>query len=420
MELELAVELFLCLAFAKLGEEVAKRAGHAGMVGILVSGMILGSIYTHVFHRSLSESIHAFAVVGIWLLLFSAGLEIHLKELFKIGLASFAVASAGVVVPLVLGLGLGMGFHFGLQTSLFIGATLTATSVGISVEIVRELELLRDRFGVLIIGSAVIDDVLGILILSILVGLREGLAFGSEARTFAVIAVFMVLSLTAGTRIAKAIERWSTERTRARALESGAVRFQERSPLLRMSEPMLTVGLLTMLVFAILAELSGLAMITGTFLAGLIIGETRAVHDLSRKVLLLGSAVFVPLFFVTTGMTFDVAAFGSVGIFVLLYLVAAVVSKLVGCGIAARFFGFNPVQVGLAMMPRAEIALVIASIGLKQGLIDVDIFSSVVVMAMVTGFVPPILLKRSLVAGRAAAMKIGETEGSVDDRGDSR
>lgn len=420
MELELAVELLLCLAFAKLGEEVAKRAGHAGTVGILVSGMILGTIYTHVFHRSLGESIHAFAVVGIWLLLFSVGLEIHIKELFKVGLASFAVASAGVVVPLALGLGLGMAFHFGLQTSLFIGATLTATSVGISVEIVRELELLRDRFGALIIGSAVIDDVLGILILSILVGLGEGLALGSEVGTFIVIGAFILLSLTVGTRIAKAIERWSMERTRARTLKSGAVRFQQRSPLLRMSEPMLTVGLLTMLVFAILAELSGLAMITGAFLAGLIIGETRAVHDLSRKVLLLGSAVFVPLFFVTTGMTFDLAAFGSVGIFALLYLAAAVVSKLVGCGIAARYFGFSGVQVGLAMMPRAEIALVIASIGLKQGLIDVHIFSSVVVMVMVTSFGPPIFLKRSFAAGRAAAMKIGETEGSVDDRGDSR
>ncbi|KPJ53628.1 hypothetical protein AMJ39_03735 [candidate division TA06 bacterium DG_24] len=417
MELQLAVELLLCLAFAKLGEELAKRAGHAGTVGVLLAGMVLGSIYSHLLHRSLSEALHAFAVVGIWLLLFSAGLEIHIKELFKVGAASFAVALSGVVVPFGLGLGLGMAFGYGLLGSLFIGATLTATSVGISVEVIRELELLRDRYGALIIGSAVIDDVLGILILSILVGCREGLAVGPTAGTFVIVTLFLVLSLTLGTRIARSIEQWSVERSRARALTTGAVRFQQRSPLLRMSEPMLTVGLLTMLVFAILADLSGVAMITGAFLAGLIIGETRAVHDLSRKVLLLGSAVFIPLFFVTTGMTFDPMAFGSVGLFAVLYLVAAVLSKLIGCGVAGRVFGFSAVQVGLAMMPRAEIALVIASIGLRQGLIDLNLFSSVVMMVMVTSLIPPFLLKRSLAAARAKTIESGEMEGSVDDRG---
>ncbi len=410
MERKIALDLLILLCSAKLGEEIARRLGQPTVIGHLCMGIVVGAV-AGVLGFSFDLNIQVFAKFGIWLLLFMAGLEVSLAQLIKIGKAAIVIACAGAAVPFAGGLLLGKAFGFSTISSLLIGTALMATSVGVSVEILRELGMIRTRLGALVVGTAVADDVVGIFALSVLSGFagvgESGVTASVVKLAFGVVILF-VGGLTLGIKAIKYVERTLDERRQAKVLPSGKVVFAKGKRVLTMAEAPLTIALIVMLAFAIIAESLGMAMITGAFVAGLMLGEARMHREIANRISTLGNALFVPIFFCVTGLNFDLGAFQTAGAFTVALVAVAVGTKALGCGAAARAFGFSGKSVGFAMIPRAEICLIVALLGLHGGLIAQDVFSSVLVTVIVTSLLGPPFIKRYFEQSKVAAEVIPE------------
>ncbi len=409
MENQFVFDLLVMLVLAKVGEDLARRFQQPAMVGQLVFGVILGAIYAAV-GRVPAEWVESFGVIGILLLLFVAGLETNLRELLKTGIPSSTVAVCGVVVPFAGGYVVASMAGYDNVASCFIGASLVSTSVAVKVEILRELKMLTTRLGTLIIGSAVIDDVIGIFILSILLGFTGGSITLSGAVMLGVyVVLFVGLSLTLGVMFVKRTAEYAS-RLQQPAVDKTTGRVKFRKKRVYMEQGALFVGLSFMLLFAIIAEQLGVAMITGAFVAGLILGEIKLGDDIYRRANAMGNAVFIPLFFLQLGMEFEMSAFLDAGFFAFVLVAMAFASKIVGCGVPARIFGYNGWPVGIGMVPRGEVGLIVAKIALDSGLIDKQAFSSVLVMVIVTTFMTPTLFKNALERIKARQEKQRDAE----------
>jgi Kef-type K+ transport system membrane component KefB len=376
------------LIAAKLLGELAERIGQPAVLGELVAGLLLGASALGVVPAQGTEAglIHVLAELGVLLLLFEIGLETDLREMFRVGGASLAVASVGVVLPFALGY---LYWRYGAHAmgggdlttaAIFLGATLTATSVGITARVLSDLGRMHTPEARIIIGAAVIDDVLGLVILSVVTGVASGEAVSlvGVLRTLAVAAGFLVVAVLVG--------RFAVPR-----LFDLVVRMRVRFVLLVFSVAF-ALGL------AALADLAGSALIIGSFAAGLVLSGTNQFDTIEHEVRPVAS-IFTPIFFVSVGSSVNLsllnpasagagATLAMAGVVTLL----AIVGK-VAAGWAAPWERFRRVVVGVGMVPRGEVGLIFADIGRRAGVLSEEMFGAVLLMIMATTFVAPPALK---------------------------
>jgi len=368
----------IVLIGALLGRILSKKLKQPSILGELIIGMIIGNIDI----ITLTDTMKDIADIGILFLLFSAGLAINFDEFRRLGKSSTIVAFSGVVLPFLLGYSVTILFGFSKLISLFVGVSLIATSVGVKTEILSELKMIETRLGTLIMGAAVIDDVIGIIAVSIVVGIAASGAILIEEvlLTLFLSVIFLILSLTLVIKLFKKLSE----------------RFMFK---IGNIENILLFGFIIALIFAVTAENIGLSIITGAFIAGLILGQTHFVRVLSEHVSIFGESLFIPIFFVTMGMQFNVYSFKSVGVFAVVLILVAIIGKIVGCGLGAKiskFTGKESFAVGVAMIPRAGVELVLIKLGLDYGVISSDIASVILCMVIFTTLITPPFLSSVL------------------------
>ncbi|HMO57286.1 MAG TPA: cation:proton antiporter [Roseiflexaceae bacterium] len=383
--LQLILVLAIIISASKLAGLVSSRLGQPAVLGELLAGVLLGPSLLNLLHlpiftsTHLEETVLELAELGVIMLMFIAGLEIEVDELLRAGKIATFAGTLGVVTPLLLGAGLALGFGYGWETAIFIGILMAATSVSISAQTLIELNKLRTRVGVALLGAAVFDDVLVILVLSLFIAFAAGVGgVGDIIFTIVRIGLFIAVALFVGLRFIP----WLTSRV-------------ARWPI---SQPVLTTAIVSTLLLAWSAEYIGtVAAITGAFLSGILFGRTTQHEEVSRGVQGIAYGFLVPIFFVSIGLRTNAGLLASgVLLFTVLICIAAVISKVVGCGIGARAGGLSnreSLQLGIGMMSRGEVGLIVATVGISAGVIGEEIFAVTVVMVLVTTLLTPILLR---------------------------
>jgi Kef-type K+ transport system membrane component KefB len=372
------LDLFVILLAAKLGDELFKRLGQPALIGEILAGVLIGPSLLGWVEPD--EVFQVFAELGVVFLLFWVGLETRLSDMRAVGASATRVGVLGVVFPFAGGIGLGFALGDGSAEAIFLGVALTATSVGITSAVLIELGVLQSAAGRTILGAAVIDDVLALLLLAVATGLADngGLDVGDLALVLAIALAFVAFFALVGTRVT---QRWP------RLLHTP--RFSE-SPLLP--------AVLVCLGLAALAAEVGLAAVIGAFLAGMIVAETREQHPIEREVAPL-YAFFPPFFFVFIGAELDLGALADGGALALVagLTALAVVTKYVGAWLGASRLARRERQVvALGMIPRGEVGIIVAGIGASAGVVGDERFAVIVAMSVATTLIAPPLLRRVL------------------------
>jgi Kef-type K+ transport system membrane component KefB len=394
--LQLLLALGLLIAAARLGGVLSRRLGQPAVLGELLVGVVLGPSLLDFLHLTwftdthLDEEIQHFAEIGVILLMFLAGLEIELREMVKTGRAALLAGVLGVVAPMVLGFGAALLFGYEAAEALFLGIILSATSVSISAQTLMELGVLRRREGLTLLGAAVFDDILVILVLSVFLALGGGAAggVGEVLGVLGRMALYLVAAVVVGF--------WFIPR---------AVRWVSRLPI---AQGLVSFSLVVVLLFAWSAEVvGGIAAITGAFVVGLAFARSSLRHEIERSFSALTYGFFVPLFFVNIGLHANLRAVPVTALaFGAVLIVVAVASKILGSGLGARWGGLTrgeALRLGIGMVSRGEVGLIVASVGLAQGLINSVVFSQVVLVVLVTTLATPLMLRWAYNQERRAA-----------------
>ncbi len=372
---------------AKVAAQISHRLGLPAVFGELVLGLALGP--SLLGWLAPSETLRLLADVGVILLMFMAGLETDMVAMRQVGTASLLTAVGGVVLPLGGGLALGVAFGLEWHHALFLGAVLTATSVSITAQTLRELGRLRAREGVAILGAAVIDDVLGVLVFALVMSLSGS---GNVLLTLGKMVVFFPLAWFVADRIVPTLVRW------------------ERHLHHREAGLAVLVGLV--LVYAWAAEaLGSVATITGAYLLGVVVARhTDTSHLLHHGTAAIGYGFFIPIFFINIGLQAQAAGLAAAPLFTAVLIAVAIAGKIVGCGFGAWLGGLGrrtALLVGCGMVSRGEVALVLAGAGFAAGMLDARLFSMLVVVTLATTLVTPPLLRLAYLQRRAHAEAIG-------------
>ncbi|MBI3801307.1 MAG: cation:proton antiporter [Deltaproteobacteria bacterium] len=369
------IPLVMLLVFgsAKLLAEVCQRVKQPGLVGEILAGIILGpSVLGWV---APDEMITTLAELGVMFLLFRVGLEIKASELLQVGITATLVATLGVLLPFALGWGILVWWGGSSIEALFVGAAMVATSVGITARVLATQGVLQARASRVILAAAVIDDVLGLLILAVV----------SSAAQRSINILGLVATAVFAIGFTLGVAFWGTKtvgRVVARAEDH-----------LHLAEGQFVLALCLLFGLALLAVYAGVAAIIGAFLAGITVAEsvTHRVHELTQGV----TELLVPFFLVGIGLHFDVAAFATPSTLVLavVILLAAILSKLLGCALGAVRLGrADALRIGIGMVPRGEVGMVVAQIGLGLAVIPQGVFAVVVFMSIMTTLIAPPLL----------------------------
>ncbi len=373
---ELLLGLVLVWLAAKLAGEAMERVGQTAVLGELLAGVLIGPGLLGLVHES--EVLHSLAELGVLILLFEVGLESDVDELLSAGLQATLVAAVGVVLPFAAGYAVMHWLGHPPLVSVFVGATLTATSVGITARVLADLGRLQDPTANVVLGAAVVDDVLGLIILAVVTGAAQtgGVSAGSVALLTGKAVIFLVAAIFLGLRLAPILVAWIS-RLRARGT-------------------LVVYSLAFAMGLAALADLIGLATIIGAFAAGLILAKTDRRAPIEERVRPVAD-LFVPVFFVTVGMKVEptrlnpLADETQLGLAILL-TVLAVAAKL-ATGLVAYRPGVRRWVVGVGMVPRGEVGLIFAGTGLAIGVVTADLYSALVVAVMLTTFAAPPWLK---------------------------
>ncbi len=373
------INLFLLYVAARVAGALLARAKLPGVVGELLAGVIIGPHALRLLLQSpaIGAFNDLFAHLGVVFLLFIVGLETDPTSLLRVGRSSVLVGTLGVVAPFGMGYLLMQGLGYPLAESLFVATALTATSVGITARVLADLRLLGTVVAHVIMGAAVFDDILGMLALALVSGLTSGALRAGEVVLLVVeTAAFLVLALLLG--------RPAVHRLTPRLVTKDA--GQDR---------VFAFAIVLCLGFSALAEVIGLAGIIGAFFAGLLFAETQEAEPLRRAMHPIYQFL-VPIFFVLTGAQVDLHALGTGPLIGLGLLVTAVgvVSKMAGCGLGALPLGRRQaLAVGVGMVPRGEVGIVVASLGLSRGVVTRDIYSVIILMCVLTSLLAPPLLR---------------------------
>ena len=366
--------LLACLLIAaKFAGWLCNRIHMPAVLGQLLVGVVAGPSLLGWVHTG--AVLDAFSTIGVILLMFIAGLETDMKQMREVGKAAFTSASLGVVLPFVVGAAFATLLGYNLAVSLFLGTVLTATSVSISAQTLKDLGKLKTREGTTILGAAVIDDVLGLIVLSIILAFTLG-----QNPTWAIVKMLLYfpIAYVAGHYGFPALSRWL--------------------PKVLALEVRIGLVLALVLLYAWAAQsLGNVAAITGAYIAGILVSRTDMrdwVHDGLSK---MGYAFFVPLFFVYVGIQANFRDIATVPLFLMIgFVVIAILTKVLGCATGAFICRFKPhesLTVGVGMISRGEVALITATIGLQAGLIHQSLFSIVILISFITTLITPLLLK---------------------------
>ena len=393
--LEFILAIVVIIVAAKLGGFISTRFNQPSVLGELLAGLLLGPTafdmlhsWTFLFHDSemLAELITIMAELGVILLMLLAGLELHLPDLLHAGKVSALSGILGVLVPLGLGFGTAVLFGAGSQEALFLGLTLAATSVSISAQTLMELNVLRSRVGLALLGAAVFDDILVILVLSISFVLVGDSAGGLNSVLLTI--VKMIGYIGVAVALGFWVIPWLAHKINKLPISKGTLAFV----------------LVICLLYAYAAEVfGGMAAITGAFLAGLFLGRTQIREEIEEGISSLAYAFFVPIFFVEIGLEVNLRAIsGNAWWFAAVFTLIAIISKIAGSGLGAKIAGFanrEAFQLGVGMVSRGEVGLIVASFALSSGLIDQEGFSIAVFMVIMATLVTPPML-RAVFANR--------------------
>lgn len=395
--LSILLQIFAAFAGARLLGHLLARLGQPAVIGELLAGALLGPHLLDVVHHT--GFLEALSELGVIMLLFMAGLETHIRELAETKLAAILVAVLGATLPFLAGLAGGFAFRLPLEESLFVATALTATSVGITVRVLRDLGYQDRRSVRIILAAAVLDDVLGLLALSLVAAYAQGQANVLEFALLAVEAVgFVAVIGFAGPRLVGRLAGWITSFSTATIFEG---------------------GIILMLALSLLAQWIGLAAIVGAFLAGLTVAELKQHTAIESRFEPL-AWFFTPFFFVYIGSFLDLGAFteGMVLAEIAAFTAIAVVTKYLGAVLGSRREGSRTArEVGVGMIPRGEVGIVVAGIALASGRLGDASYTAIIGMVLVTTVVSPYLIKA--VFGRESGGK-GRAGGADEPPGDGQ
>ena len=381
--MDFITSIVIVLIAALAGRFLSRKLKQPVILGELILGAIIGNMFLMMNEGTLvlDPAIDYIADIGILFLLFSAGLSLNLKEFKKIETSSAVVATLGVVLPFILGYIAAIWFGFTNTTAFFIGTALMATSIGVNADILLELEMMGTRLGSLIMGAAIIDDIIGMIILTILISVvKTGYLLVGEISIVLILTLLFLLAavLLTKEKVSNILDKYLAKIKLGR-------------------ENLLIVGVVVALLFSMIAENIGLSIIIGAFIAGMILGQLSFFTRLQDYVSLIGGGFFIPVFFVTVGMTFDFNAFLSMGGFAGVLLIVAISGKLIACSLGAKLTKFGnreSIAAGVAMIPRAGVELILVKIGLDYKIITTEIASAILIMVIITTLItPPALIK---------------------------
>ena len=407
--LQLALLLSIILLSAKLAGYLSIRLGQPSVLGELLVGILLGPSVIDVLSlsfidHSLADTIAELGELGVLLLMFIAGLELHLNELTRNTRVAAYGGFLGVLMPTLLGWGAGRLYGMNNATAIFLGLTLGATSVSISAQTLMELKVLRSRVGLSLLGAAVFDDILVILSLSIFLAIEAGTgSIGGVLWILMRMIAFLALSVAFGLWVLPWLMR--------------------RIAHLPISQGVLTLALVVMLAYGLAAELfGGMAAITGAFIAGLMMARSGERERVEHGVHAVAYGLFVPVFFINIGLSVNARSLQIEMLwFTLAITLTAIIGKWLGAGIGARLGGLNlreSVQLGAGMVSRGEVGLIVASVGIHEGLVSSDEFSAVVAMVLITTVVTPPILRglfaRKEQKAQKASLEAEQAAASVD------
>lgn len=378
---EICKDLAIIIIFAKLFGLLARKLKAPQVAGEIVAGLVLGPCLLD--WVEITPFISQMAEIGVILLMFCAGLETNIKDLIKTGPKALAIACSGVFVPLAGGTLLYMLFYgfsgFGTPEffkALFMGTIMTATSVSITVESLREMGVLKGEIGTCIINAAIIDDVIGMIVLTVVVGFND-----PTAKPLLVLrntAIFFVLALIIGYAAYKVFKK-----------------VDQRYPHTRR---ITIAGLALCLALSFIAEkYFGIADITGAYVAGLILCNIHDSDYIARRLDINSYIMFGPIFFASIGLKTDIKEFNlSILWFSLAFVAVGLLAKIIGCGLMARLLGYpfkHAIKIGVGMMTRGEVALIVSQKGLAVGLLNPVYFTSVILLIIISSILTPVILK---------------------------
>lgn len=365
--------ILIILLATKIAGDLSVRFGQPAVVGKLLIGVVIGPAMLGVIETS--EIIDEMSEIGVLLLMFIAGLETDIDELKRSFKSSTAVALGGIFLPFSGGYLVGMAIGMETSHAIFLGLLLSATSVSISVQSLKELKMLKSRESTTILGAAILDDIIVVILLAFVMSIYGG----EELNLTLVISKKFVFFVVAGLMIWK-----------------GAKWFMKWLAPLRVTESVISAGLIICFFLGFVAEKFGIAGIIGAFAAGLAISQTTYKEEVEHKLEPIAYAIFVPIFFVSVGFSVSFEGLGDqLGLIVVLTVVA-ILTKLVGAGLGAKLTGFSSrssLGIGSGMVSRGEVALIIATIGLESGLLNKDYFTVLVIVVILTTLITPFLLK---------------------------
>lgn len=375
--------LALILIVTAVAGHLSVRMGLPAVIGQLLSGIVLGPAVLG--WVSATSFIKDFAELGVIILMFMAGLESNLQLLKKYWRPSMLVAVLGVIFPVVVIDWCSQLFNLNSTESLFLGVTFAATSVSISVAVLKELGALDGKEGTTILGAAVVDDVLAVLILSLMISLF-GSQVGGSSQTSTNLGLSLAIQLAFFVAL-YFVAKWVIPH------------------LMAIGDALLVPTSITLMSLVIcfglsyLADAIGLSAVIGAFFAGIAVGQTDYHTVIDEHIQPIGNAVFIPVFFVSIGLNMSFTGFAKDLWFIVVITVAAVVTKLVGASIGARMAGFSwksGYQIGTGMVSRGEMALIIAQIGYQGKLLSADRYSAVITAIILTTLIAPLLLRQAL------------------------
>jgi monovalent cation:proton antiporter-2 (CPA2) family protein len=376
----LIFQLAIILLASKIAGDLSVKLGQPSVLGKLLIGIVLGPTVLGVVSNT--EMLQEISQIGVILLMFIAGLETDTEEFKRTGKASAYVGISGIVVPFSLGYLAGVWLELPQLQSVFLGLLLSATSVSISVQALKEMGKLKSREGTTILGAAVIDDILVIIVLAFV------MSFAGGDVNLGVVVLKKVIFFAVSILVAWKMIPWI---------------LNKFAPL-RVTEAVISAGLIICFMYAYLAEVSGVAAIIGAYIAGVAISLTKYKREVFEKVETISYSIFVPVFFTSIGVSAEFIGISNhIGLIVGLSILA-ILTKLIGSAIGARLSGFgwrNSLGIGAAMVSRGEVALIIAAMGLEAHLLKQDMFAVMVVVVLITTLVTPPMMK--LFFGKTSA-----------------
>lgn len=373
-------DLIVILLTSLIGGYVTKRFNYPAVLGQIVGGIIIGPSLLGLVHHSVF--IENIAQIGVILLMFLAGLETDVKEMKKNIKSSVSVAVGGIVVPFLMGAGaiLLMKDYASIEEIIFTGVILTATSMGITIQTLGDLGILKSKLGTTALSAAVIDDVVGVVILTIVLGIFGQATTSIEFLIIKILAFFLLV-IGVGRILVGIIAK-------------------NKTSLKKISSKIILIGSIVLaFLFAMFANEFGVAAIIGAYAVGVILSMTSLKHRIEKSIVTFGSGFFIPVFFINIGLSINLSGIGDYIISAIIIMIVGIASKVIGSGLGAYLSGFSEeesLNVGISMVPRAEVALIITSLGVKAGFIGVDVLMGIILLVVVSTIVTPLVLKKRL------------------------